>query len=188
MKIHILILALMSLPCAIFAKDTREFTTNADPLGMVIEVTHHPDLRCDDRGINTNGCVVAQAAGPYNSKYPRWVAPFGTSVFKVSLRDERGALVKPTERGKQLGNAPLKLVKPIPQNQPVLLFGGTNQPLELTHFDIDDMFVIQHDGRYELEMTPQLYWFKEPLQAALYLTNLAPIKLALPLKANVSTP
>jgi len=160
------------------------------PREMLLELNYFPTWRSDSFLPNTNGSIQVRASGPNLGGYPRWVGPNHYGIFKVSLKDEHGVSVEPTREGKKLGRAPQTLNPEAgtinSHNNITLDFLGLDMLEELTHFDIDDMFVIHHAGNYELKMTPQFYWQSGPLLRRIDLTNLPPIAATIPLKANDS--
>ena len=92
-----------------------------------------------------------------------------------------------TKDGSRFGKSTTQIKFP-PDGFHVLRFSGTNVFQELVHFDIDDVFNVEHDGIYELVMIPQVCWSSNSNIQTFILSNLPPVKLTLPLKTNVPAP
>src|SRR5271157_4234900 len=98
----LLLLILVLVSFSVFAEDTNTSATNGtqivetnltsgipvvvtttifqattlEPHGMLITVTYEQNDRCDGLGLTTNGCIVAEVAGPQTTNTsPHWLGP-----------------------------------------------------------------------------------------------------------------
>jgi hypothetical protein len=161
----------------------------AEPGGMLMGVYYDPRGYPSGNKHHTNGIVIVYASAPVSKDYPLWVAPSRPNEFQISLRDDHG-MARLTDYGLKFGKASPTLK--FPYDRPNLYFYGTNIEIELDHYDIDDVFQVDRPGNYKLVMTPQFYWNTGPqprgstivTHHTLNLTNLTPITVEIPLKAN----
>lgn len=169
----------------VVATNTTFQATTVEPGGMLIKISYQSGRRCDSDKPPTNGCIIAEVAGPRSSTSFHWLGPRRRDIFKIALRDEAYEQAAFTGQGKHFGSATTTVHSPL-YNTYVLFLSGTNQLEELIHFDIDDVFFVRHSGRYELEMIPQLCWCSNLNTDTFNLSNLPAIKLTLQLTTNVS--